>query len=105
MATDQVDNSDYRAPLLTETDNYSWWKGRMETYLSKKPLVLRVVQKGPYSFLDNDGKPKDVYDLTAEEITKQGYNGKARNSIMNGLCQAEYDKVSISKQQRRCGML
>ena len=98
--TDPVGNSDLRAPLLTGTDNYSWWKGRMETYLSKEPLVLRVVQKGSYTFLDKDGKPKDIDDLTADEVIKQGYNGKARNSIMNGLCQAEYDKVSSLKSAK-----
>lgn len=89
--------SDYRAPLLTGSENYNWWKGRMETYLSKKPLVLRVVQKGNFEFLDNDGKPKDVDDLTPEEVVKFGYNGEARNSLMNALDQAEYDKVSSLK--------
>ena len=92
--------SDYRAPLLTGTDNYNWWKGRMETYLSRDPLVLRVVQKGPYVFLDKDGKDKDVDDLTTDELIKFGYNGKARNSLMNGLNQAEHDKVSSLKSAK-----
>lgn len=89
--------SDYRAPLLTGSENYNWWKGRMETYLSKKPLVLRDVQKGNFEFLDKDGKPKNVDDLTPEEVVKFGYNGEARNSLMNALDQAEYDKVSSLK--------
>lgn len=92
--------SDYRAPLLTGTHNYHWWKSSMETHLSKDPLVLRVVQKGPYVFLDKDGKPKDVDDLTPDELIKLGYNGKARNSLMNGLNQAEYDKVSSLKSAK-----
>ncbi|KAK1388072.1 hypothetical protein POM88_016250 [Heracleum sosnowskyi] len=92
--------SDYRAPLLTRTDNYNWWKGRMETYLSRHPLVLRVVQKGLYVFLDKEGKPKDVDELTPGELVKFGYNEKARNSLMNGFNQAEHDKVSSLKSAK-----
>lgn len=40
--------SDFRAPRLTGSDNYIWWKGQMESHLSRDPMVLRVVQKGPY---------------------------------------------------------
>lgn len=70
------EKSDLRAPLLTGTDNYDWWKSQMETFLSKNPLVLRVFQKGPNEFLDNNGKPKDVDDLTPKDLTKFGYNEK-----------------------------
>ncbi|KAK1364938.1 CCHC-type domain-containing protein [Heracleum sosnowskyi] len=94
------EKSDYRAPLLTGTDNYNWWKGRMETFLSRDPLVLRVVQKGPYVFLDKDGKDKDIDDLTSDELIKVGYNGKAKNSFMNGLNQAEHDKLSSLKSAK-----
>ncbi|KAK1397680.1 CCHC-type domain-containing protein [Heracleum sosnowskyi] len=86
--------SDYRAPLLTGTNNYYWWKGSMKNHLSRDPLVWRVLQKGPYIFLDKYSKPKDVDDLTPDELVKVGYNGKTINSLMNGLNQAEYDKVS-----------
>lgn len=78
--------ADYSAPLLTKIDNYYRWKGHMETYLSKDPLFLRVVQKGPYIFIDKDGKPKDVDDLDTDELFKHGYNEKVRNSLTNELC-------------------
>lgn len=59
--------------------------------------------KNVYVFLDNldkDGKSKDVDDLTPEELVKYGYNGKAKNSLRNGLDQAEYDKVSSHKSSK-----
>ena len=92
--------SDYRAPLLLGTENYNWWKGRMEVYLSREPLALRVVQKGPFEFKDKEGKIKDVDDLTEAELLKYSFNGKARNSLMNGLCPSECDKVSSCKSAK-----
>lgn len=68
----------------------------MKTYLSIDPLVLRVIQKGPYIFLDKDGKSKDVEDLTPEELAKYGYNGKL-NSLIIGLNHVDHNKVSSLK--------
>ncbi|XP_074377284.1 uncharacterized protein LOC141718803 [Apium graveolens] len=92
--------SDYRAPLLLGTENYNWWKGRIELYLSREPLALRVVQKGPFEFKDKEGKVKDIDDLTEAELLKYSFNGRARNSLMNGLCPSECDKVSSYKSAK-----
>ncbi|XP_063941414.1 uncharacterized protein LOC135149600 [Daucus carota subsp. sativus] len=100
MADQFQGKSDFRAPLLTGSDNYNWWKGQMEAHLSRDPLIQRVVERGPYQFLDKDGKVKDVDELTTDELTKMGANGKARSTLINGLNQAEYDKVSSLKSAK-----
>ncbi|XP_074351366.1 uncharacterized protein LOC141690469 [Apium graveolens] len=92
--------SDYREPLLLGTENYYWWKGRMEVHLSREPLVLRVVQKGAFEFKDKEGKVKDIDDLTEAKLLKYIFNGKARNSLMNGLCPSECDKISSCKSSK-----
>nr|XP_017256458.1 PREDICTED: restin homolog [Daucus carota subsp. sativus] len=92
MADQFQGKSDFRAPLLTGSDNYNWWKGQMEAHISRDPLMQRVVERGPYQFLDKDGKVKDVDELTTDELTKMGANGKARSTLISGLNQAEYDK-------------
>uniref|UniRef100_A0A161ZLB0 CCHC-type domain-containing protein n=1 Tax=Daucus carota subsp. sativus TaxID=79200 RepID=A0A161ZLB0_DAUCS len=69
----------------------------MEAHLSRDPLMQIVVQRGPYEYLDKDGKVKDVDVLTADELSKVAANGKARSTLINGLNQAEYDKVSSLK--------
>ena len=70
MADNFQGKSDFRAPLLTGSDNYNWWKGQMEAHLSRDPLMQRVVQRGPYEYRDSDGKVKDVDVLTADELSK-----------------------------------
>lgn len=87
-------SSNYMTPLLLGSENYNWWKGRMKLHLTKKPLKLRVVQKGPYEFVDDNDKPKDIDDLTHDELLKVSYNNKAKNMIMTGLSPFETDKVS-----------
>ncbi|XP_074378574.1 uncharacterized protein LOC141720117 [Apium graveolens] len=72
----------------------------MEVCLSREPLTLRVVQKGPFEFKDKEGKVKDIDDLTEAELLKYSFNGKARNSLMNGLCPSECDKVSSCKSAK-----
>lgn len=89
--------TDLRIYILMGTENYNQWKGQIETNISRDPLLLRVVQKGPLKFLDKDDKVKDVDALTLDEFTKLGYNGKARSSLIMGLKQPEYDKVSSPK--------
>ncbi|XP_063945972.1 uncharacterized protein LOC135151451 [Daucus carota subsp. sativus] len=100
MADQFQGKSDFRAPLLTGSDNYNWWKGQMEAHLSRDPLMQRVVERGPYQFLDKDGKVKDIDELSTDELTKMGANGKARSTLINGLNQYEYDKVSSLKSAK-----
>ncbi|XP_074322702.1 uncharacterized protein LOC141659677 [Apium graveolens] len=69
----------------------------MEVYLSMEPLALRVVHKGPFEFKDKEDKVKDIDDLTEAELLKYSFNGKARNSLINGLCPSECYKVSSCK--------
>lgn len=71
----------------------------METYLSKDPLVLRIVRKGP--FLDKNSKPKDTDDLTSNKLIKLGYNGKAKNSLINVLDEVKHDKVFSLKSVKK----
>ena len=66
-------------------------------HLKREPLEWRVVDKGPYIFLDDKGKPKDIDDLTPDELIKESYNNRSMNTIMTGLSLRESDKVSSYK--------
>ena len=46
---------------------------------------LNLVSKGPCTFLTDDGKPKDVDDLTVDELLNLSYNNQTMNTIMTGL--------------------
>lgn len=66
----------------------------MLIYLLREILELRVVEWGRFEFIDKDGNPKDVDDMTNTELTRLDYNGSARKTLMNGLCHNECENVS-----------
>ncbi|XP_074351367.1 uncharacterized protein LOC141690470 [Apium graveolens] len=72
----------------------------MKVSLSREPLALRVVQKGTFEFNDKEGKVNDSDDLKEAELLKYSFNRNARNSLMNGLCPSECDKVSSCKSAK-----
>lgn len=80
--------------LFLGSDNYNRWKGRMELYLAKEPYAWRVLQNGPYMFLNENSGLKDVDKLTPDELVTISYNNIARNTIMTGLSLTTSDKVS-----------
>ena len=49
-------NSSSRPPLLLGSENYSWWKGRMQSHLERDPMEWRVTERGPFKL------PKDPKD-------------------------------------------
>ena len=61
-------------PLLNGAENYDLWRLKMKVFLSRNPFEWRVVKDGPFIFLDNNGKPKDVDDLTEAELIKTSYD-------------------------------
>lgn len=100
MADLFLGKANLRTPILTGIENYNRWKGKRETHLSRDPLVLRVVQKGLYEFINKDIKAKIVDALTQAELTKLGYNGKERSLLIMRMNQSEYDKVSSLKSTK-----
>lgn len=66
----------------------------MHIHLSREPIELRVVERGPFEIFDKDDNPNDVDDMTDSELSRLSYNGRARNTLINGLCPNEFDKVS-----------
>lgn len=81
-------------PLLVGTENYDLWRLRMKVILSRNPLEWLVIKDGPFTFLDENGKPKDVDDLTGEELIKASYNGNAKYTLICGLSDSDFGKVS-----------
>lgn len=82
-------------PLLFGTENYDFWKRRMKVILNRdNATAWRVVKKGPFTFIDKNGKPKDIDDLTESELVKASYNGRAKYQLVCGLSDSDMDKVS-----------
>ena len=51
-----------KPPLLIGAENFDLWRLRMKVFLSRNPLEWLVVEEGPFTFFDEDGKPKDIDD-------------------------------------------
>ncbi|KAK1396193.1 hypothetical protein POM88_006056 [Heracleum sosnowskyi] len=86
--------SSNKPPFLNGAENYDLWTQMMKVLLSKNAFEWLVVKEGPFIFLDKNGKPKDVDDLTEAELMKASYDGRARYTLICGLSNSDFDKVS-----------
>ncbi|XP_017248551.2 uncharacterized protein LOC108219559 [Daucus carota subsp. sativus] len=94
MADQFQGKSDFRAPLLTGSDNYNWWKGQMEAHLSRDPLMQRVVERGPYQFLNKEDKWKLALLLrNQEEPLSLSINSEPDRNKFLQECNDAYDTV------------
>ena len=98
-----IANSSSRPPLLLGSENYSWWKGRMQSHLERDPMEWRVTERGPFQppIDPKDAeKDKDIDDYTPDELLKLSYNDRAKNTIITGLSITESDRVSACKSDK-----
>ena len=73
-------SSAHQAPLLQLIGGKVEWRCNCP-----KTQKWRVVYKGPYTFIEDDGKPKDVDDLGDAELHKLNYNNWTMKTIMTGV--------------------
>ena len=80
-----------KAPLFTGT-NYAFWKIRMRTYIISLGLEFWAVVELGYALKDSDIEKEAKQDFIANE--------KAMNSLLSGLCEAEFIKVMHNKTSK-----
>ena len=86
-------HSNNMPPLLLGAENYNDWKFRMKIFLQRDTFEWDVVENG-VNIPMTDGKPKNVKELTPEEINSLNFNARAMNSLLNGMASTELRKVS-----------
>ena len=86
-------HSNNMPPLLLGAENYNDWKFRMKIFLQRDAFEWDVVENG-VNIPMTDGKPKNVKELTPDEINSLNFNARAMNSLLNGMASTELRKVS-----------
>ena len=101
FGTSQEGASSVRPPLL-KGDNYSSWKGKMESYLSAiDDRVWMVIEDGytPPTLTAGDGSivPKPKAQWSAEEFGALKWNNKAIHALLSVMDESQYKLIQITK--------
>ncbi|KAK0587764.1 hypothetical protein LWI29_028507 [Acer saccharum] len=101
FGTSKEGASSMRPPLL-KGDNYSSWKGKMESYLSAiDDRVWMVIEDGftAPTVTAEDGiiVPKPKVQWSTEEFEASKWNNKAMHALLSAMDESQYKLIQITK--------
>ncbi|XP_019231773.1 PREDICTED: uncharacterized protein LOC109212577 [Nicotiana attenuata] len=85
-------------PPLFNRKYYSWWKTRMEDFLTAEDYELcTIVNRGPLTptkkMKQNETAPKDPSEFVASDFRMMEKNAKAKKILICGLGPDEYNRI------------
>ncbi|XP_070049621.1 uncharacterized protein [Nicotiana tomentosiformis] len=88
-----------RTPLFNGK-YYSWWKARMEDFLTAEDYELwTIVNQGPLiptkQNAQNETVPKDPSEFVAADFRMMDKNAKAKKIVICGLGPDDYNRIFV----------
>nr|GEU54393.1 zf-CCHC domain-containing protein/DUF4219 domain-containing protein/UBN2 domain-containing protein [Tanacetum cinerariifolium] len=96
-------------PPLFESNGFSYWKNRFETYVKSKDLDLsHVIIYGDFPPIENNPETKKdeivPFDKQSDDLKKRlAKNNEAKMIIYKALLPNEYERILCVKPQKKFG--
>ncbi|XP_070039576.1 uncharacterized protein [Nicotiana tomentosiformis] len=93
-------------PSLFNGKYYSWWKARMEDFLTAGDYELwTIVNQGPFiptkQNAQSETVPKDPSKFVAADFRMMEKTAKAKKILICGLCPDEYNRIYVCSNAKQ----